>query len=1126
MCDDVTDGSAVVRLRMQRCNRNGRPFARDEDPYESETVSPYELYSAEHFYYPHPRTTQVVYENHCGRKLPRLREPRDLYGVSSASFFQLPRWPYECQVLRERIQHIEWNPPVPEPMYRSTGLEQELAGTEHLESKVIYQVKEGWKESYFMCSRVGGNRSPLKSDSSHSCEDPNITLEFESRFESGNLQKVVQVGDYDYQLTLRTDLYTSRHTQWFYFRVKNTRAGVPYRFTIINFMKRTSLYNHGMRPLMYSETEANTREIGWHRIGDEIKYYKNNFGQDGQSYYSLSWTFSFPHNGDVCYFAHCYPYTYSNLQDYLSGIANDPERSRYCKIRVLCHSLAGNMVYVLTITNPSPATKEPKKKKAVILTARVHPGETNSSWVMKGFLDYILSSELDAQMLRDTFVFKVVPMLNPDGVIVGNYRCSLTGRDLNRNYKSRLKDSFPSIWYTRNLIKRVMEEREIQLYCDLHGHSKKQNVFMYGCKGRGGQNGESRLCERIFPFMLSKNSPDQFSFSACKFRVQKNKEGTGRVVMWKMGIRNSYTLEATFCGSTLGKRRGTHFSTKDLESLGYHFCSSLLDYCDPEQTKYCVCLKELEEMVQQRVRYINPLSLQSESFYKDVLSDLDSSTGGSDSSDSNGPPAHLMELACRVKSRKKLLKSKRERNSHRKESERNLLQDPLDEDESTGEKAGAPIVDQQLTAMAVSRTFLQKNSAGSLEDLRDPISDLCSQEKPRNLPQVSRRNKMTLSKPQRQPLFQDLGAKKVSVIYLLFNANGEVITSKSHSYARNQGVMDVVSPLNGFHWNRPLPLFKNLFAQHFPLGSVLEPYCYSVTPAGSFSCKISGGFKSNTASDGCELDSGDRVHKPEKAPFPPSVYNQDKSSYSKRIWARELTLDMDTRCSLLPEPASQDLLPMNLRANGPALPPVLLDTEVLNVLHQTGNSLQSVNKTCTPALPNRDEQGGSSRITEEMQSFPHVKKMTSLPAVTTSTDAKLNIASDLYPTSATNIRHLRNILPKMRGHASASKSSSNANIPPSRRLKGRSMVHSSNGTVQKRKMGKPFCPRRQEDQTVSDSQHPDLSVNTWKDILIGLQTGQNPAAPKEDVLKHGTSNGFLNCTRKSGQRANLAPLPK
>ena len=33
----------------------------------------------------------------------------------------------------------------------------------------------------------------------------------------------------------------------------------------------------------------------------------------------------------------------------------------------------------------------------------------------------------DAKILRDNFVFKIVPMLNPDGVINGNYRCSLAG---------------------------------------------------------------------------------------------------------------------------------------------------------------------------------------------------------------------------------------------------------------------------------------------------------------------------------------------------------------------------------------------------------------------------------------------------------------------------------------------------------------------------------------------------------------------------------------------------------------------------------------------------------------------------------------------------------------------------
>ena len=44
----------------------------------------------------------------------------------------------------------------------------------------------------------------------------------------------------------------------------------------------------------------------------------------------------------------------------------------------------------------------------------------------------MISNEPEAVMLRNTYVFKVIPMLNPDGVIVGNYRTSLGGHDLNR----------------------------------------------------------------------------------------------------------------------------------------------------------------------------------------------------------------------------------------------------------------------------------------------------------------------------------------------------------------------------------------------------------------------------------------------------------------------------------------------------------------------------------------------------------------------------------------------------------------------------------------------------------------------------------------------------------------------
>ena len=46
-----------------------------------------------------------------------------------------------------------------------------------------------------------------------------------------------------------------------------------------------------------------------------------------------------------------------------------------------------------------------------------------------------------------------------------------------------------------------------------------------------------------------------------------------------------FFLQATFCGSSIGKRAGYHFNTADFESMGYHLCDTLLDYCDPDDSK-------------------------------------------------------------------------------------------------------------------------------------------------------------------------------------------------------------------------------------------------------------------------------------------------------------------------------------------------------------------------------------------------------------------------------------------------------------------------------------------------------------------------------------------------------------
>ncbi|XP_063053697.1 cytosolic carboxypeptidase 2-like isoform X2 [Engraulis encrasicolus] len=597
-----------------------------------------------------PKTTQVVFEIQSGRTVPRLSEPRHLYGSSGHVCQTLSRWPKECEVIQEEINHIDWAPYCPEPFWSPKSSEYpQIPFT--LGGRLVYHAPAG-KESYFSGSRAGGCPCAV-SQASEAPSGPNdTTLVFEGRFESGNLLSAHRVGEFAYELTLRTDMYTKKHTQWFYFRVRNTRAGIPYRFTITNFLKATSLYERGQKPLLYSEERARVFGVGWYRVGQDVSYYRNGRCHLGLPCFSLSWMFSFPYDRDTCYLAHCYPYTYTKLWSYLSAIENNPKLSSFCKVRTLCRSLAGNLVPVLTVTSPTGKpgeSEEAAHKPAIVVTARVHPGETNSSWVMKGIIDFLLSDSSDAKLLRDTFILKLVPMLNPDGVIVGNYRCSLTGRDVNRSYTSSLKDSFPTVHALRTMVHRLCEEREVLLYFDLHGHSRKQNVFTYGCELASDQ----QMHERVFPFMLSKNFPDMFCFENCKFKVQRSKSGTGRVALWKLGIPNSFTLETSFCGSTIGHRKGTHFSIRDLEDLGAHFCDTLLDYCDPDRTQYNICVRELQESLQQDA------SLILASSEAGAPPSGDGSTCGSNSSDSDGPP-HQLE-ACKEMTRKKLLKSKKKR---------------------------------------------------------------------------------------------------------------------------------------------------------------------------------------------------------------------------------------------------------------------------------------------------------------------------------------------------------------------------------------------------------------------------------------------------------------------------------
>lgn len=101
--------------------------------------------------------------------------------------------------------------------------------------------------------------------------------------------------------------------------------------------------------------------------------------------------------------------------------------------------------------------------------------------------------------------------------------------------------------------------------------------------------------ERIYPLLFSKNS-ENFSFNGCNFVVQKARESTARVVMWReFNLINSFTLETTFCGPTDGRYQDCHFTINILKECGRLFCKTLLDYASNEP-KVREAIRELETM--------------------------------------------------------------------------------------------------------------------------------------------------------------------------------------------------------------------------------------------------------------------------------------------------------------------------------------------------------------------------------------------------------------------------------------------------------------------------------------------------------------------------------------------------
>ncbi|XP_036033047.1 cytosolic carboxypeptidase 6 isoform X1 [Onychomys torridus] len=234
---------------------------------------------------------------------------------------------------------------------------------------------------------------------------------------------------------------------------------------------------------------------------------------------------------------------------------------------------------VLLLRLGSENLREGTEKKVIFITGRVHPGETPSSFVCQGIIDFLVSQHPIARVLREHLVFKIAPMLNPDGVYLGNYRCSLMGFDLNRHWLDPSPWAHPTLHGVKQLIIKMYNDPKtsLEFYIDIHAHSTMMNGFMYG---NIFEDEERFQRQSIFPKLLCQNAED-FSYTSTSFNRDAVKAGTGRRFLGGLLDHTSYcyTLEVSFYSYIIGgTTAAVPYTEEAYMKLGRNVARTFLDY--------------------------------------------------------------------------------------------------------------------------------------------------------------------------------------------------------------------------------------------------------------------------------------------------------------------------------------------------------------------------------------------------------------------------------------------------------------------------------------------------------------------------------------------------------------------
>ena len=191
-------------------------------------------------------------------------------------------------------------------------------------------------------------------------------------------------------------------------------------------------------------------------------------------------------------------------------------------------------------------------------------------------------------------------MVNPDGIVAGNYRCTTQGKDPNRFFFADDDPEGKHRIIEVELVRAFMEQHfnpkdinkrsKLSMFLDIHAHSGQRDIFVYAPNVPNSADQENI---KMFPAILDEISP-YFNYDGCKFGNEKYKKNCARLGVYRdYALHNTYTIESSCWGYTDPDTDATmQFKELDFMKFGKHLAEGIAKHLHldiNEQDKQAMC---------------------------------------------------------------------------------------------------------------------------------------------------------------------------------------------------------------------------------------------------------------------------------------------------------------------------------------------------------------------------------------------------------------------------------------------------------------------------------------------------------------------------------------------------------